>query len=177
MQLVMFSGNSLRNRDWIYEARQHFADLFDDLYVQDYRHWEIGGDWIDLAHELEALQAKAAGFDAKYGVFAKSIGTVLAVQALAQGIIKPDWVLFCGIPFGYVDRLYPQFAVELAKCRLPTTIIHNEHDTVGDADAVDAYLKVAFAGRKDYRFIKTPGETHDYEDYELLRAQLTALRG
>lgn len=175
MQVLMFSGNSLRNKAWIYEAKAKFADLFDELYVQDYRHWETGEQWIDLGHELEVLRARH--FDGDYGVFAKSIGTVLAVQAAKQGIIKPKFLFLCGIPLDFIEKDYPQFAKDLASLDVPTTVVHNEHDKVGSAAAARAYLEPAFTEPHDFTFIQTPGDTHDYEDYELLRNELTRLRG
>jgi hypothetical protein len=176
MQLLMLSGNSLENKAWIYQAKEQFADLFESFYVQDYRHWQTGESWIDLTHELAVLRAAAPQFAAEYGVFAKSIGTVLAIQAIQQSIIKPKWLLFCGVPMDYVSHDYPQFAAAAAATQLPLTVIHNEHDKVGEAAAVAAYINPAFVGRQDFRFIKTPGDTHNYEDYNLLRAELTRLR-
>ncbi|HEY1835505.1 MAG TPA: hypothetical protein VGG13_01655 [Candidatus Saccharimonadales bacterium] len=177
MQLVMFSGNSLRNRDWVYETKEQFADLFDSFYVQRYRHWDLGTDWIDLPHELQILRQQQTSFRPGYGVFAKSIGTVLAVQAIGQQIIKPEWLLFCGLPLDYTLEEFPQFAAVLAKCGLPVVFVHNQHDPVGDAAAAKAYLNPKLANTKNWQFIETPGDTHDYEDYDLLRAQLKELRG
>lgn len=173
----MFSGNSLSNKTWIYEARDHFADLFDSVYVQDYEHWQSGENWIDLDHEIKVLAANQSKFEGEYGVFAKSIGTVLAVHAMAQGIIKPAWLLFCGLPLGFVQKEYPQFAEVAASQQSPVTFIHNEHDEVGTAAAAQTYLDPAFAGRQDYRFVATPGDNHRYEDYDLLRTELIRLRG
>lgn len=173
MNLVMLSGNSLRNRDWIYEARGHLADQFDDTYIQDYRHWTSGDEWIDLPHELEVLAHQ--NFASDYGVFAKSIGTVLTTLALEQNILAPKFLLFCGLPLGYIEKDYPQFASVLAASNLPLVIVHNTNDTVGSAEAVREYLKVPLA-ETDYTFIETPGDTHDYEDYKLLIQQLTELK-
>jgi hypothetical protein len=176
MRLLLLSGNSLRNRDWIMTAQQQFSDLFNDSYVQSYRHWTSGDDWIDLDYELKVLQQAENNPGAASGIFAKSIGTVLAVQATAQHIVQPDWLLLCGLPYGYIIKSYPEFARVLAATELPVTVVHNRHDPVGEAQAVKSYLAESFSGRDNYSFIETAGDTHDYEDFELLRAQLTTLR-
>lgn len=176
MQLLMFSGNSLRNRDWIYEAREQFRDSFDSTHVQNYAHWTNGDDWIDLPHELTVLAAANKDFKTEYGVFAKSIGTVLAAQALERALIKPKFLLLCGLPLGYIDESYPRMASVLAASQLPITVIHNRHDTVGTAEAAKSYLS-SLAERDTFRFIETPGDTHDYEDFDLLSEQLKALTG
>lgn len=168
----MFSGNSLRNRDWIYEARAQLAGLVDEAYIQDYKHWQTGANWIDLPYELEAV--KRQGIAGDYGIFAKSIGTVLAVQAISQKIISPRFLLFCGLPLDYIKKDYPEFAAVLAQANLPLTVVHNEDDKVGRAETVREYLAEPLS-ETDYKFIETPGDTHDYEDYELLRSELKQL--
>jgi hypothetical protein len=177
MQLIMLSGNSLHNQAWIQEASQKLQDLSSSTFIQDYRHWHSGEPWIDLPHELEILQEQAGQFEPDYGIFAKSIGTVLATQALERRIINPRFLLLCGLPLGYITKGYPHMAAVLAGSGVPITIIHNEHDTVGDAGDVSRYLSPAFAGKPDYRFVASPGDTHDYTDYALLRAELAALIG
>ncbi len=171
----MFSGNSLRNQTWIHEVRAHLGDLADSTYLQEYEHWSTGEEWINLSHELEVL--KVAKLAEPYAVFAKSIGSVLTVQAIEGGIIKPKFLLFCGLPLGYIVQDYPQFGEELAKINLPTTVIHNEHDVVGGAAETLAYLGSAVTDRPNFKFITTPGDTHDYENYDLLHTELAHLEG
>lgn len=174
MNLVMCSGNSPRNRDWILEVDARVGSNFDQTYVQDYQHWQTGNEWIDLPHELPLL-AKAAEGLGIYGVFAKSIGTVLTVQALEKQLIKPKFLLFCGIPLGYIVDEYPQFAEVLAAQQIPVAIIHNDEDKVGTSQAVLDYFGEAFKHHPDYRLIETHGNSHDYEDYTLIENELQRL--
>ncbi len=176
MQLVMLSGNSRRNQTWIYEARNELGHLFDSTYVQDYGHWHTGAEWINLDYELAVLQQNTASFSKSYAVFAKSIGTVLATQALAREFIQPRFMLFLGIPLGYIKDSYPQFREVLADNKVPLTIIHNDQDTVGSAAEVKALLDEKLAERGDYNFITTPGDTHDYEDFSLIAEELGRLK-
>lgn len=170
MKLLFFSGNSLRNRDFARNAEAQLKDMFSDVYVQQYQHWQTGQEWIDLLHELEALRNSNQTGD--YGVIAKSIGTVLAVQAIKNGIIKPRFLLLLGLPLDYINKDYSQFGQALLDTNLPTVIIQNDNDPVGSAHDVQAYLPELLK----QSLITTKGQTHDYEDYELLREQLTLLQ-
>jgi hypothetical protein len=120
----MLSGNSLRNRDWIHEAREQLQAAFETVYVQEYQHWQNGEDWIDLPHELEVLTPVSAEFE-PYGIFAKSIGTVVTIQAVAKGILQPQFLLLLGIPLGYITESYPDFAHRLAALDIPVVIVQN----------------------------------------------------
>ena len=175
MNLIMLSGNSLNNRDWILEAQAQLKTPFQSTFVLDYGHWATGQPNIDLQAELPKL-AKAAGNLEPYGVFAKSIGTVLAVQAIEQGLIKPAFLLFCGIPLGYILSDYPQFGAVLARANLPLTFIHNQNDSVASSSDASQYLQ-SHLTPDQYHFIETPGNTHDYEDYSLLKTELATLLG
>lgn len=176
MNLILCSGNSLRNRDWIVDAEARIKDKFDTTYIQQYQHWSTGNEWIDLDYEAPIL-GEAAGGLGMYGVFAKSIGTVLTVQAMGQGYIRPKFLLLCGIPLNFIIEHYPEFKDVLAGTGLPLTIIHNSHDKVGTSQAVQEYFGEAFADLENYRYIETPGNTHDYENYVLINTELDRLRG
>ncbi len=174
MDLILLSGNSLRNKQWIYEAENELKPLFGKTYVQDYKHWETGAENIDLTLELEVLKHQIPKLG-KYGVFTKSIGIVLAVKAIEQGIINPAFMLFCGIPLGYILADYPQFASVIATKHIPITIIHNDNDPVGSSAEVKVYLNSVLANHPNFKFIETKGTAHDYEDYNLLRTELKEL--
>ena len=169
----MLSGNSLRNQEWIEEAQVELGDGFDEVFVQDYAHWHSGDDWIDLEHELTILKEAVAELDSPYGVFAKSIGTVLAMQAVQAGFLKPDFVMLLGIPLDYINQHYPQFKNVLETLDCPMGIIHNTHDKVGTSREVFDYLGEDLVDAS--RWHTPDANDHDYEDYKLLRSELEKL--
>lgn len=173
MNLLMLSGNSLRNKQWIEEAKAELASQFDQVQVQDYAHWHTGSQWIDLNHELGVLKRTVAGQTGPYGVFAKSIGTVLAMQAAQKGFFQPGFALLMGIPLDYIISDYPQFKDVLTRLTCPVSIVHNTNDKVGTAQAVAEYLGKDLVDA--VRWHTPEANNHDYEDYELLRAELDAL--
>ena len=177
MKLVMLGGNSQSNRDWLYQVRQAVESMFEGTYVQEYEHWRSGGVWLDMPQELAILRDGREWYGPDYGIFAKSIGAVLAADAIDQKMLQPRFLLLCGLPFGYIKQDYLQFAEVIANAGVPMTVMQNEFDPAGSASEVDEYLKDYLAGRSDCHFITTPGESHKYEDLELIRQQLQLLIG
>lgn len=171
MNLVMLSGNSLRNRDWIQVAERKLTVPFQKTYVQQYAHWINGDEWIDLPHEQLVLGAAVESLS-PYGIFAKSIGTVLSVQSIAAGLVQPKFLLLMGIPLDYIQEHYQDFATDLTAYGGPVIILQNNHDPVGDGTAVREYLGDL---PDTMSFVTTIGETHDYEDYDFLQAKLELL--
>lgn len=174
MNLVLCSGNSLRNKTWIHEVHTQISQRFDKTYVQEYAHWDSGAEWIDLNHEQGVLIDAVEGME-PYGIFAKSIGTLLSVRTAAQDNITPRFMLLSGLPLEAIRTVYPDFGKALRDLKIPITIIHNELDTVGSGKAVKEYLDPFMSDNDLIRFIETPGDTHDYLDYELIVRELTML--
>lgn len=173
MNLIMLSGNSLHNKDWIEHAQIELSGEFDVTVVQDYAHWHTDDDQIDIEHEVEILKELVAEIDGPYGIFAKSIGTVLALHAYQQKIIQPEFMLFIGIPLSYILTEYAEFKEVLSSVDCPISIIHNSNDKVGSAQELAEYLGDDLVGTT--RWNTPAGNTHDYENYQLLRSELDAL--
>lgn len=154
----------------MYDVQTQVSDLFGATHIQEYKHWKTGDDWIDLTYELSKLRQQK--LQEPYGVFAKSIGTVLGVQAIQRGIIKPKFLLFCGVPLDFIIANFSQCKEVLKTCNIPTVLIHNEDDVIGSAQKLKQYLGDELASK----VVVTPGNTHDYEDYTLLKHELTKLK-
>jgi hypothetical protein len=174
MNLLLLGGNSLSNRDFILTANDKIGGLFAKVHVLDYRHWEGGEKWIDLDHELSQLEKLK--LPNTLGIFAKSIGTVLAMQAIGKSIIKPKFLLLLGIPLSFIKDEFPEFGAILAKTDIPTTIIHNFNDPVGSSDEVQEFLGKSISTMTNCRFVVNTGDTHNYEDYTQLKNELTRLQ-
>lgn len=168
MNLVMFSGNSLANQDWIHEVDARVKELFDQTYVQEYRHWHTGEKLIDIDHE-ETVAAEAVKNLSPYILFGKSLGSVLAIKGMADGTLIPERCVFVGLPTVSIQQLRLPVLDWLNKVSAPITIIQNEYDPYGSYEEVKAYLE-GF----DIALIKTPGDTHDYLSYAQITQLLTA---
>lgn len=175
MHLALFSGNSLNNQAWIHELEAQVSGGFDSTYTQDYHHWQTGEQQIDFAHELRELRDHLP-FQRNYGVVAKSIGCVLTAQAIEQDILRPRFVLFLGLPLGYITDRYRQFGDVIARQHVPLHLIQNLHDPVGNSDDAKAYLEGCIGTGPRYQFTETAGDTHEYTDYTTIRRALQDLR-
>lgn len=170
----MCSGNSLRNRDWANEARDKLGKNFERFEIINYLHWDSGEQWIDLDSELSKLTELPNGLG-EYGMFAKSIGTVLAARAIEQQILSPKFLLLCGLPMGYINDKYRSFANVISRANIPTSIIQNDQDPVGSSQEVLDYLGNSFERHPNFSFKVTHANSHEYLEYMLLEEELTRL--
>lgn len=175
MNVLLLAGESSRNQAWIEQVSQALAPLFDKTYAQQYAHWETGGNAIDFAPELAKLEKAAAGFE-PYAIFAKSIGTMLAVQGMHDGSLRPTACLFVGLPLGYAARHNIALADWLAASGVSCAIAQNEDDPVGSCTKVQQYFSQAPAqpGHQP-TLLCLPGDTHNYNDLETLRDLMAQL--
>jgi hypothetical protein len=126
--------------------------------VQAYRFW--GGEDVadpDIAPEIRRAAASRADL-----VIAKSIGTLIAVEAVRAGL-SPKACVFMGVP---LRRLQALGLVELLERHLdviPTLIVQQ----TGDFNGSFADL-AALAGRTGGEVREIPGEDHLYEDIDLI---------
>ncbi|MDO8642396.1 MAG: hypothetical protein Q7R76_02275 [Candidatus Woesearchaeota archaeon] len=95
-----------------------------------YAHWYHDDQEFDPQRELFQLRLKLDTYGSRYYfVFAKSAGSVLFLQALADGAPKPVGAVFAGVPLPQdpASSMYKQYDVgELLKRHtVPTVIIQN----------------------------------------------------
>lgn len=168
-KLIVLPGNSPRNVQWGETCEAHFTSWFDDTYLQRYDHWETGQQWINFDDELAKLRAvvEADGEDVQHYIFAKSIGSILAVIAIDQGKVEPARLVCFGMPLDYAaGRVFDHDWDQLIELTVPTLAFHHDHDpTASYTFTRDTLQKRA----PQVRFVTLEGDTHDYDhfsDYE-----------
>lgn len=160
MNIIYLAGNSLNNKNWIKRVKMEF-DKFSEGEILNYDHWESGEKWINL--ENESLKLTELVKNKKdYYIFAKSIGSVLALKGIYEGYLKPIKMVICGHPYRAItNKNY------LRSLKIPTIFIQNEFDPVFSYGELEEVLKENKL--TDYQLIKNPdNDTHDYEDLEKL---------
>ena len=165
MHIIYLAGNSLRNKDWIEKVKAKF-DKFSAGEILYYDHWQTGEKWLNLSTESAKLIEKVKA-QKNYFVFAKSIGTVLALKNIFEKKFTPLRAIFCGLPYQMAQESGPvdQYLKLLA---IPTIFIQNEFDPVCSFAKLQAAL-AAHPPAADFKLIKIPGNsTHDYEDFSQL---------
>lgn len=169
MHIIYLAGNSLNNQTWIEKVKVKF-DAFSEGEILYYDHWQTGEKWINLERESKKL-AELVKDKINYFVFAKSIGSVLALKNIYEGILNPKKMVICGLPYRAGKEEFKEIDECLKTLKVPTMFIQNEFDPVYGFDELAETL--ANNSPDDYHLIKKPGNsTHDYEDYENLIKQV-----
>ena len=140
--LIVLPGNSPKNEVWGSVCADHFASEFDAVTVQSYTHWQSGEPVIDFEVEKATLAATVeASPEATWFAFAKSAGTILALEAVAAGIITPKQCVFFGMPLDLAaEDLYSEDWSSLDITRVtrlpsfvPNNVIEVQFDRLSDS--------------------------------------------
>lgn len=171
MNLLLLAGNSNRNRAWIHGTEQGLASSFKQTFVQDYEHWQSGEDIIDLDLELNKASSLIPN-DEQYLIFAKSAGSIIAIQGISEGRLTPKACLFVGLPLRFIEKLYLPVNEWLRGIHIPIIIMQNDNDPVGSFDEVSNYLRGL---SENITILISSGETHDYDDVTQINELLKSL--
>lgn len=165
MHIIYLAGNSLSNKSWIEKVKSEF-DSFSTGDILYYSHWETGDKNLNFEVEAKKLSELVAGKD-EYFVFAKSIGSILALKSVYEKIITPKKMIICGHPYNLAKELGFPISNFLRSLTIPTMFIQNELDPLFSYVDLEKVLKEN--NPVDYHLIKNLGNsTHDYEDFEQL---------
>ena len=164
--LLLLSGSSKRNKEWIYRINQIFYDIFKDTIVHNYKHWEDDSVDINLDYELEIISKEVSNFE-PYVIFAKSIGSVLALKGIDSQLLKPTRCIFVGLPLKIIIEDCIPFFEWLDNVNVPVVIIQNKNDPFGSINEVKIYI--INTKNNDIKILEVPGDSHDYDDLDMLR--------
>lgn len=171
MNLLLFGGNSQRNKQWIDEVRDKLSVDFDKCLVHNYDHWQNNEEFISFDKELAKLPAEVKELG-EYVVFAKSVGSVLTLKAISGGNLKPAKCVFVGLPIKLAEEDNIELTELLKNNPVPTLFIQNTNDPLAGYSKMEAYIKAA--GPKRFAAVELPGDTHSYDDLDGLRTLVRA---
>ncbi len=165
MHIIYLAGNSLNNKTWIEKVKSEF-DSFSTGDILYYDHWQTGEKWINLQKESEKL-TELVKDKTDYFVFAKSIGSILALKNIFEGKLNPKKMIICGLPYRAGKEEFMEIDECLKTLEVPTIFIQNEFDPVYSYTELKNVLDKN--SPLDYQLTKNPSnDTHDYLDYENL---------
>lgn len=165
MHIIYLSGGSIRNKDWIEKVKSEF-DKFSDGQILYYSHWEMGEKNLNFEVETKKLSELVVGTD-EYFVFAKSIGSVLALKSVYEKVISPKKIVICGHPYNLARELGFPIDDYLKNLSIPVIFVQNESDPLFSFADLEKVLKEN--NPAGYQLIENPdNNTHDYEDLERL---------
>lgn len=163
LNAYLLPGNSPRHREWVETFKQAIAPQFETVKTQHYQHWETGESHAAVSEEINIAAHNTKNLS-PYILIAKSIGTVIATQAVAQSILSPEKIILLGIPLrGAIDRR--TFVASLKTIPCPVTIIQNTADPFGSFEEIYSTLSGLGA---HITFVEFPGKTHDYLDFSAI---------
>lgn len=163
-KLLILPGNSPKNIEWGESCAEYFQSQFDSVYCIKYKHWSSGEAEIDFASELKSIEEVVVGSDAssEWFMFAKSIGSVLALKAIQQNIISPEKCVFFGMPLKIASNMPGHDWTFLMDCQVPFLAFHNEFDPIAEYEFTIEKLRTFTPKTK----IVTLGDnTHYYLDF------------
>jgi hypothetical protein len=166
MNLILLSGNSIKNKDWIEKIKQLFVRDFDSVFIQYYKHWKTQEEFIDFDYELSVLE-KNTKTSNNYVVFAKSAGAVLTLIALKQNKIKPKKIIFLGLPVEWAKEQGRDLGHLVHNLEIPFLFIQNSEDPYCSYQSLSKFLKDKTI--KNYKTFEFKNNTHDYENYEKIK--------
>ncbi len=165
-KLLILPGNSQRNKAWGEACAQYFLDWFDVVYVQNYNHWSTGEQRIDFEAEIEKIEITVDDNQNEAGdwyVFAKSVGSLLALEAFADGAIDPKKAVLFGMPLDMAAKdIYAEDWSALQEFTVPSMAFHNIDDPTTSHDFTVAKLQQYGSY---FTIVSTEGDTHDYLDF------------
>lgn len=165
-KLLVLPGNSQKNKVWGEACANHFLDWFDVVYVQNYNHWSTGEQRIDFDSEIEKIDITVTDNQDEEGdwyVFAKSVGSLLALEAYKEGAIEPEKTVFFGMPLDMAAKdIYAKDWSSLKEFIVPSIAFHNKKDPTTSHDFTVAKLKDYGS---EFTIVSTEGDTHDYLDF------------
>ena len=92
MKIIYLAGNSLNNKTWIEKIKSKF-DSFSTGKILYYSHWTNNNKFIDFNTESKKLVDLIKNHSS-YVVFAKSVGTTLALRNIYEKTFNPQKRLF-----------------------------------------------------------------------------------
>lgn len=171
-KLLILPGNSPRNQAWGEAAAKFFDGQFDEIYLQFYNHWETGEALIDVPDELDKILAYTdqSEADDEWYICAKSVGSLVALIAVQEELIKPIKCIFFGMPLDTAaEELFKDDWSALTDFAVPTLVFHNDNDPVASFEFTKK--EIADLG-PDFIFKALSGDTHDYLDFSVYAPQI-----
>jgi hypothetical protein len=124
MKLLGLPGRNIETERWLRSVLDALRLGATSVEVVHYRHWDVAGE-PDVVHEAQRLR------DARPDLLvAKSLGTMVSIEAFARCDFAPRRAVFIGTPL----RAYgaPQLAALRAfAVRVPTLFIQQTGDVAG----------------------------------------------
>ena len=165
MDLIFLAGESSKNKEWVEKVEDVLKPFFGKTKIQYYKNWETDAN-VDFEHEFDFLKNNIKSFSS-YAVFAKSVGTVLALKGVYEKVLAPKKCIFLGTALNWAKRVGFDPDLWLRHYSVPTLFIQKEYDPAFNFNGLEKALREKKV--KNYKTIKIPGDDHYYGDLEQIK--------
>lgn len=169
MKAILLGGQNILNREWVENIKKRLDSKFDEVLIQEYKHWQNNEPKADVVYESDQLLSTIGKIDGDYCVFAKSIGSVIFFNASKSLAHKPKFAILFGVPKQMAFEAGYDFVDLKNRVDFSVEIYQKRHDPFGNFED----LKV-IAGKtvrvNEYVGPGEPDNDHDYANLEYIEA-------
>lgn len=160
--ILILGGNTSNNLEWINKFTKEFKK---DNKVKNikYSHWNTDKE-LDFELETNKVLTELKEFN-NYTIIAKSVGSIISLQAISNNLIKPDNLIILGLPLMYIRRKEIDINKLLNDSLTKTNIIiiQQKDDPIGKYEEVKSLIS------KDIKTISIPGHYHIYGNVKSIK--------
>ncbi len=158
MKILGMPGVNPQTGPWMDNILGGVASAGDRAQTQHYGFWTSGEERVDAAAELQIVSS----FDPEL-IVAKSMGTLLTLRGVSDGMLQPKQCVLIGIPVAGsgagIDLL-----LRWHELNLPTLFIQQELDRTGTFEQLSALVNP----ESRCTLVAVPGSDHVYADTAVL---------
>lgn len=167
MKLILLSGQSISNKEWIESVSNKLQSKYPNTHIQQYSHWNTKEKYADIEKETKELINNIKNTKEEYCIFAKSIGTIIALNTLKEIKHKPKFCIFLGIPLNLSKELGYDIKKLSFNTSFPIKIFQKENDSFGKYEDLK-YLERENVKIFKYENTKEENNNHNYSNLEYI---------
>ena len=169
-RLLVLPGMNPNLREWSSEVSTAIGSLFDSSIVHEYTHWTDPSHKFSFENEIDRIRRIDLA-DASVFLFAKSIGCLLSLVAVDEGVIDPEAAILVGFPLSLARQ--NDFPVEdqLYRFKVKTLFIQNTADPASSAEELSKLLEAHM--QANYKLVELPRDDHHYPDMAGMRTEIS----
>jgi predicted alpha/beta hydrolase family esterase len=167
MKIVLLSGQSYSNKEWIERVQEKFLEKYTDVEIMYYEHWDRQEGKADVELETERFLKLTNNLTNNYILFAKSIGTVIFLNSLEKLEKQPQKVVMVGVPNDIAKEKGYDFKQLKISIKCDVDIYQKESDPMASYGSIKGIEGRSVKVNK-YECIGEENNTHDYENLAYL---------
>lgn len=162
MKTIVLPGYSLHNKDWALEIKKSLS-FRQSVLVHEWQHWQLGGT-LHPKYEIRKI-LKEINKD-KVNIIAKSVGTMVAMNVLAEIPEQINKIILCGVPSVSEERK-KLFTVSLSVFPEEDIVVfQNTKDPLAGFEEVKNFMKLVNPKIKVIEKLRSDHHYPYFEDFK-----------